>query len=95
MKNLNWKQIVEVLMKILVPFVPKGWRTVVLNGILFVLGVIELIIQEGSGLLAMLCQYLHVGCDGDVVGLFLAVSAFLNIILRTITDTPVAESVKK
>jgi hypothetical protein len=89
--KIDWKVLLNYAFKILTPFVPKGWRTIILNAVMFLLGVAELILQEGTGLISLLCQNYEIGCDPQVAGVVLTVSSILNMLLRAVTDTPVAK----
>lgn len=85
----DWKQILEWVFKIAVPFTPKGWRTVILNAVVFLLGLSELLMNESGGLLTLLCEHFNLACGDSIPEILVTVAGILNVLLRTITDTPV------
>lgn len=89
MKNLDWKQILEFLFKILTPLVPKGWRTIALNMLFLLVGLSELILAEGEGLLSLLCTHLGIACGPGLAALITTIVVVLNMLIRAITNTPV------
>ncbi len=67
----------------------KGYRTIILNIVILIMSIWDLI--SSGGILDVLCSSFHIGCNFQQIKIypFLAmVGAFINIILRRITTTP-------
>ena len=66
----------------------KGYRTIVINFIMFLIGLVSLLMN--ADLYDSLCNVFHVLCnvtEGQFWATLLTVYAFLNKVLRAITDT--------
>lgn len=71
----------------------KGYRTIAVNGILFLLGALEKL--DIVHIFSAICDFLnfiHIHCTSDgVFAIYAMVVAFINAALRAVTNTPVGE----
>lgn len=91
---MKWESILETFLKFVLGlgFVKKGFKTIVFNIVVFIAGLLEVVTKEG-GILEWICNSLNWGCDLTGAGWFITAFAVINIILRAVTTTPIAEDV--